>query len=194
MIQEIAVFELEIQLLDNAVITEKQQEWKRKFVSMDLTRLIRKALDKLKIQEPDYWIHYKCIQRPYGLTITSVDERYHLTLHPLSTTPCNSNCILFHQPKGRFREWFTIDVLAVLAGAIQFEIEYFLHKKIPTTLKYPITSFQKNRGNLMSMSLSSPITSVILQEQEEEDEPDLPNVIGKMELDIEDETEDMDMV
>lgn len=170
-------FEVEFQLLDSLVITEKQRVWKRKFVSMELLRLIRKALDKLKERDV-FWKDYKCFERPYGLTVLSDDEKQHLTLYPLATAPCQPNSILFHQPSGRVRLWFSWERLLQLSEGIQREIEYFLHKKIPVHLKYSMRpeSSKKKETSIVQ----------IFQEQEPEEEPEIPFVSNeRMELDIE---------
>jgi hypothetical protein len=166
-------FEVEFQLLDNVFITEKQQEWKRKFVSIDLMRLIRKALDKLKGYDV-FWENYKCIERVYGLTILSENERKHLSLYPLAKAPCHSNCILFHQNTGRFLDWFSLERLIQLSEHIKYEIDFFLHKKISTTIKYPIPVLIRDKIPVIR----------ILQEQEE-DEPVLPFITNKkIEMDM----------
>jgi hypothetical protein len=184
MLEENVSFEVEFQLLDNVMVTEKQQEWKRKFVSMDFMRLIRRALDKLSLRD-SFWNDYKCFQRVYGLTILSDDEHKHLSLYPLATAPCNENCLLFHQYTGRFQDWFTLEQLIELSEAIQQEMEYFLHKKIPTFIKYPILSNRKNAVKNIRR-IQKPIIQ-ILREQEEEGEPQLPEIIGdKMEIDMDD--------
>jgi hypothetical protein len=175
-------FEVEFQVLDNMVITEKQQIWKRKFVSMEFMRLIRKALDKLK-ERDDYWNDYKCFERSYGLTILSNDERKHLTLYPLATAPCKPNSLLFHQQTGRFCDWFSWERLIELTEGIQYEMEYFLHKKIPTHLKYSI------RRDMTNQKKENPVIR-IFQEQEPEEEPQIPFVLHKnTEIDIDECTE-----
>ena len=172
-------FQVEFQILDNVVITEKQQLWKLKFVSMDIMRLLRKALDKLK-ERDNFWNDYKCFERSYGLTILSDDEYKHLTLFPLATAPCQMNCLLFHQHTGYFRNWFSLERLIELSEGIQHEIEYFLHKKIPTTIKYPIHSRPRPRPLLFD---KKPVIRVF-QEQEQE-EFILPFVTKqKIELDM----------
>ena len=157
-------FQVEFQILDNVVVTEKQKQWKRKFVSMDIMRLIRKALDKLRSKDM-YWKDYKCFERSYGLTILSEDERKHLSLFPLVTAPCNPNCILFHQRTGRFRDWFPLERLMELSDGIRYEIEFFLHKKIPTAIKYPVFNVNVDRKPVMQ----------VFQEQEPDDLPEIPN-------------------
>ena len=181
MSKEEVPFEVEYQILDNLFMTEKQKAWKLKFVSMELMRLIRKALDKLKERDV-FWNDYKCLERSYGLSILSNDERKHLTLYPLSKAPCTPNCILFHQNSGRFRDWYSWERLVELTTGIQFEIEYFLHKKIPTHLKYPIRPVPTKQIKEI------PVIR-ILQEQEQEEEPQIPFVSDKkIELEIEEWT------
>jgi len=176
--KEAVPFEVEFQILDSIVVVEKQQIWKRKFVSMDLMRLIRKALDKLK-EKDIFWKEYKCFERPYGLTILSNDERKHLSLYPLATAPCSPNCILFHQQTGRFQDWFSWERLLELVSVIQHEMEYFLHKKIPTHLKYPVYS------DLKKYKKESTIVR-IFKEQEMEKEPEIPVVSNvKREIELE---------
>ena len=173
-------FEVEFQLLDKAVITEKQQQWKRKFVSMDLMRLIRRALDKLKESGVEFWKDFRCFERSYGLTILSDDEHKHLTLFPIATAPCPANCILFHQKAGLFQVWFSLEHLIQLSEGIKYEIEFFLHKKIPTTIKFSIrsTTFGGDK---------KPVIRIFQEQEQEEDEPVLPVITDKkIELAMED--------
>ena len=184
-------FDVEFQILDNPVITEKQQAWKRKFVSMELLRLIRKAIDKLR-KKDEFWKDFKCFERSYGMTILSdgdgaVGEKIHLSLYPLSTSPCAPNSILFHPPKGRFRRCLAWERLLELAIEIQREIEYFLHKKIPVHFKYSIRSDAAEVAEVAKPT-TTPVVR-IFQEQEPEEEPQIPFAENKrIELEIEEWT------
>jgi hypothetical protein len=129
-----------------------------------------------------YWNEYKCFERSYGLTILSDNERKHLSLYPIAISPCHSNCILFHQKTGLFQDWFSFERLIQLSEYIKYEIEFFLHKKIHTVIKYPIRSVK---------TINKPIIRVL---QEQEDcEPVLPYVINKkIEIDMMDMMDIMD--